>query len=121
MILVATRRTAELVLTLFVASLVVFGALYLVPGGPIAYLVHGQVTTPQTVARITAEYHLNEPFVPRYWQWLTGLFQGNFGTSLIYHESASALIADSGRRAAGAIKGAAGHRSSALVRFLGVG
>ncbi len=91
MLTIATRRVAELVLTLFVTSLVVFGALYLVPGGPIAYLIHGSGTT-QTVARITAEYHLNEAFIPRYWHWLTGLFHGDFGTSLVYNESAWSLI-----------------------------
>lgn len=90
--IVAARRIAELVLTLLATSLVVFGALYLVPGGPLAYLVHGQLVTPGMIARVTAEYHLNEPFIPRYWHWLVGLFNGDFGTSLLYHESAWSLI-----------------------------
>jgi peptide/nickel transport system permease protein len=93
MLLAATaRRIVELIVTLFVTSVVVFGALYLVPGSPIAYLVSGRSTSPGIVARVTAEYHLNQPFPQRYWGWLSGLFHGNLGRSLVSNETTWELL-----------------------------
>jgi peptide/nickel transport system permease protein len=89
---VVAKRLLELLLTLFVASLVIFAALYVVPGGPIPYLLHGQSATPAAVARVTAEYHLDEAFIPRYLHWLGGVIHGDFGASLVYKESAWNLL-----------------------------
>jgi peptide/nickel transport system permease protein len=90
--LIVARRCLELIFTLFIASLIIFTALYLVPGGPISYLLHGQSATPAAVARITAEYHLNEAFVPRYLHWLGGVVHGDFGMSIVYRESTWNLL-----------------------------
>jgi peptide/nickel transport system permease protein len=86
-------RLAGLVITLLVASFVIFGSLYLAPGSPITFLTHGRSMTPQAVAALSRQYHLNEPFAEQYWRWLTGLLHGDFGTSILYHESVGSLIA----------------------------
>ncbi len=54
------QRLISLVLTLFVASVVIFGALYLAPGDPATLLAGGHVT-PQIIAEIHQQYHLNDP------------------------------------------------------------
>jgi peptide/nickel transport system permease protein len=74
------------------ASFVVYGAMYVAPGSPVGFLLRGTNATPQAVAAVKAEYHLNDPFLVAYWHWLTGLLQGHLGTSVITHESAWSLI-----------------------------
>ena len=85
-------RLVGLVATLFIASLVVFGALYTAPGSPLTYLTHGRTMTPDAIASIKAEYHLDEPVWQQYLRWLDGLLHGDFGTSIIYHQAVSSLI-----------------------------
>jgi peptide/nickel transport system permease protein len=86
------RDLAGLVVTLLVSSFVVFAALYLAPGNPVAFLTKGRPVSPATVAQLNAYYHLNQAFGVRYWDWLTGILHGNFGTSIIFGIPVSSLI-----------------------------
>ncbi|WP_318216134.1 ABC transporter permease [Streptomyces sp. SCL15-6] len=88
---VATR-VAGLVATLFLASLVVFGALYAAPGNPLTYLTHGRTMSPDALASIKAEYHLDDPVWQQYLRWLGGVARGDFGTSIIYHQPVASLV-----------------------------
>ena len=86
------RRFGQLVVTLLVSSFVIFGALYLSPGNPIEFLTHGRVLTPAEIEAISRQYHLNEPFPVRYWDWLTGVIHGDLGRSLVYGTPVTTLI-----------------------------
>ncbi len=90
-------RITGLLVTLFFASLVVFGALYAAPGSALTYLTHGRTMTPEAIAGLKAEYHLDDPVWQQYLRWLGGAVQGDFGNSIIYHQSVSSLL---GSRAA---------------------
>jgi peptide/nickel transport system permease protein len=92
LMLFALRRLLGLAATLLVTSFLIFGALYLTPGSPLSYLVGGRTVSPQTVARIKAEYHLDAPFPTRYLSWLDDVLHGRFGVSLVYKESVGGLI-----------------------------
>ena len=87
------KRFAMLVATLLVASFAIYGALYLAPGSPIAALTGGRTLPPEVMAQIEARYHLNEPFLTRYWLWLTAAIHGDLGESIPLHESVNTLIA----------------------------
>jgi peptide/nickel transport system permease protein len=87
------KRLAMLVATLLVASFAIYGALYLAPGSPIAALTGGRTLPPEVMAQIEARYHLNEPFLTRYWLWLTAALHGDLGESIPLHESVNTLIA----------------------------
>jgi peptide/nickel transport system permease protein len=87
------KRLSMLVATLLVASFAIYGALYLAPGSPIAALTGGRTLPPQAMAEITARYHLDEPFLVRYWIWLTSALHGDLGESIPLHENVSTLIA----------------------------
>src|SRR5215467_11577968 len=78
--------------TLLVASFVIYGALYLAPGNPIATLTGGRSVPPEVMAQLEARYHLNEPFLVRYWSWLTSSLHGDLGESIPLHEKVSVLI-----------------------------
>ena len=87
-----TARIVGLVVTLFIASLVVFGALYAAPGNPLTYLTHGRTMSPDALASIKAEYHLDDPVWQQYLRWLGGVARGDFGTSIIYHQPVASLV-----------------------------
>jgi peptide/nickel transport system permease protein len=81
-----------LLATLLVSSFVIFGALFLAPGSPIAVLSGGRSLPADAVRILEARYHLNEPFLTQYWLWLKGVLHGDFGISIALREDVSALI-----------------------------
>src|SRR5260370_20649787 len=87
------RRLAMLVASLLVASFVIFGALYLAPGNPIAALSGGRSLPPSSLKVLEARYHLNQPFLAQYLYWLTNAMHGNLGISLVLRENVTTLIA----------------------------
>jgi peptide/nickel transport system permease protein len=86
------NRLVSLVVTLLVASVAIYGALYLAPGDP-ATLLAGGHATPSLIASIARQEHLNQPFVVRYWDWLDGVLHGNLGESFLYKQPVASLIA----------------------------
>lgn len=85
-------RIGGVLLTLFLASIVIFSSV-LVTGDPIAALAGGAKPTPDLIAQIRAEYHLDEPVWSRYWMWLTGVLHGDFGQSFVYKTDVMTLVA----------------------------
>ncbi|MFB8076226.1 MULTISPECIES: ABC transporter permease [unclassified Streptomyces] len=90
----AVRRVTEMAVTLLVASFVVFGAMYLAPGSPASFLLSGRSASPEALAAINAQYHLDDPFLVRYLSWLGDMVQGDFGRSITYRVDVSRLLAD---------------------------
>ncbi|MFE7331890.1 ABC transporter permease [Streptomyces sp. NPDC057565] len=90
----AVRRLAEMTATLLGASFVVFGAMYLAPGNPASFLLSGRSASPEALAAIKAQYHLDDPFFIRYLRWLGDMVQGDFGRSITYRTDVSRLLAD---------------------------
>lgn len=81
MIRVLAGRLLVFVPTLLLASVLVFGLTYLVPGDP-AVLIAGEYATDERIAQIRADLGLDRPFFERFWAWLLAAMQGDFGTSL---------------------------------------
>jgi peptide/nickel transport system permease protein len=86
------ERVGSLIITLLVASFLIFGALYLAPGDPAALLA-GNRATPEMLEQIREQNNLNDPFLTRYGTWLKDVLQGDLGTSFIYRQPVSALLA----------------------------
>ena len=87
------RRMAGLLVTLLVASFVIFSALYLAPGDPATLLLGNGQASPAVLALIRRQLHLDQPFLVRYLDWLTGALHGRFGNSFVYREPVSSLLA----------------------------
>lgn len=85
-------RLGEGILTLLVSSLLVFAALFLSPGDPIAILVGNRTVSAETIASLRAQYHLDEPFFVRWIAWLGDLLSGNLGRSITYRDEVWNLI-----------------------------
>ncbi len=75
------RRLLFGCLTLFVISVVIFGATELLPGD-LARQLLGQSATPETLAALREQLGLNAPAPLRYWNWLTAALHGDFGVSM---------------------------------------
>jgi peptide/nickel transport system permease protein len=68
------------VVTLFAVSIIIFSAVTLLPGD-FAQAILGQAATPETVAAFDKEIGLDRPPVERYFRWVGGVLQGDFGDS----------------------------------------
>lgn len=77
--------------TLFGVSLVVFILMRVVPGDPIAMMTPPGATEAD-VAQLRALYGLDQPILTQYFIWLTGLVQGDFGTSISLRQDVLSLI-----------------------------
>ena len=86
------RRLLVMVATLLVSSLVIYSALYLAPGTPLAALSGGKNLPRATVRLLDQRYHLDQPFLVRYWHWLTGIVHGNFGYSVVHQANVATLL-----------------------------
>lgn len=75
------QRLATLVPTLFFVSILIFLLQQLLPGDP-ALIIAGEDRDPSVIAYLRAKYHLDEPLPIRYFYWLSGVLQGDFGESL---------------------------------------
>ncbi len=87
------KRLLSLALSLMVASAVIFVAIEVVPGDPASYML-GINAQPDTVAALREELGLNVPHVQRYLNWITGLVQGDFGTSYTYRTPVAEMIGE---------------------------
>ena len=75
------RRLLLGVLTLFVASLVIFAATQALPSDP-ARAILGRSATPESVAELREQLGLNKPVVEQYTDWVGGVLRGDLGASL---------------------------------------
>lgn len=92
----AARRLAMLLLTLFVASFTIFGAMFVAPGNPVSALTGGRSISPEALDALESRYNLDEPFLVQYWRWLTNAIQGDLGTSIAMRQDVSELIVQRG-------------------------
>lgn len=86
------RQLVSTVLALFVSSVVVFSAMYAAPGDTLRFLTGGRSITPEATAEYRAQFHLDEPFLARYWRWLSDVAHGDFGRSLISRTPVADLV-----------------------------
>lgn len=93
MINIIVSKTLALLVTLLVASAIVFFVLEIVPGDP-ARLMLGINATDDAVAALRTQMGLDEPMLVRYFSWLAGMAVGDFGQSFTYSVPVRDLIAE---------------------------
>ena len=85
------KRLISLILTLLVATGVIFIMIEVVPGDPAAYMMGLSGSTEATEA-LRAELGLNKSAWDRYTSWVSGMLGGDFGISYTYRVPVSDLI-----------------------------
>jgi peptide/nickel transport system permease protein len=91
------RRLVLAVVILFLVTLVVFFAMRLLPGDPLIIFLgqqagSGSTMTEKELEVLRHEYGLDKPVTVQYANWLFGIFRGNLGTSINYHENVGKLL-----------------------------
>jgi peptide/nickel transport system permease protein len=87
------RRLLSLVPIFLIVSFAVFMLVALVPGDASVTLAGGENATPEKIAAVRAELHLDEPLASQYGRWLGDAVQGDLGTSLFTKVPVSEEIA----------------------------
>ncbi len=87
------KRFATFLLTLAVASVVVFVVLELLPGNA-AEVILGDTATPESLAALQARLGLDRPPLTRYLDWVGGLLSGHTANSISYDTPTAELIAE---------------------------
>lgn len=87
------RRLLQFVLVLLAASLLIFILCHLSRIDPVAVILGGRPSSPETIAALREKFHLNESLPAQYWRWLSGMLRGDFGTDFKYQQSVWSLIA----------------------------
>jgi peptide/nickel transport system permease protein len=91
MVALVARRLAVGVLIVWLASILVFLATQLLPGDAARELL-GRQSTPQALALLRKQLHLNEPPLTQYWHWLSDMVTFNWGQSLTSSSSVYAIV-----------------------------
>jgi len=87
-------KLGGLLLTLFLASLLVFFSRFLVPGDPIRFLLRGRKPSPEAIVEVTAQYGLDLPPWQQYLRWIAGVVHGDFGRSLQFRQDVTSVLGD---------------------------
>ena len=87
------RRTAQSIMVLWASSVVVFLLFFVGPGpGQVARTFAGRLATPERIAQIKHDLHLDQPLYLQYAHWAGNLLQGNFGYDYYKGESVRTAI-----------------------------
>jgi peptide/nickel transport system permease protein len=88
--LIAERILLSL-LTLLLVSMFIFLMLEILPGD-VASRILGRDATPESLAVLRAQLHLNDPALLRFGRWLGHLLTGDFGTSLVSNRPVADIL-----------------------------
>jgi peptide/nickel transport system permease protein len=88
------RRILAVVPVLFGVTLAVFSMLFLVPGDPVKIMLAEFVTTPEQIARMRAQLHLDEPVLVQYGRFVGNALRGDLGVSIRSRRPVAAEIGE---------------------------
>jgi peptide/nickel transport system permease protein len=87
------RRLLQLIPTLFLVSVLIFGLQQLLPGDP-ALVMAGEEKDPAVIEQIRQRYRLDQPLPMQYLYWIGGVLRGDLGESMRLGLPVSQLIAE---------------------------
>jgi peptide/nickel transport system permease protein len=85
------KRLVLMVFVVFGVTIVIFGMVHFLPGDPAAILL-GDRGTQQNIAELHEQLGLNKPLPVQYWQFVSGLVQGQMGTSLQFRQPVRDMV-----------------------------
>ncbi|HEV7666711.1 MAG TPA: ABC transporter permease [Chloroflexota bacterium] len=85
------NRLVLMVFVLFGVTIVIFSMVHFLPGDPAAILL-GDRATVQNAADLREQLGLNRPLPEQYWMFISGLVQGQMGTSLMFRQPVSEMV-----------------------------
>jgi len=91
------RRLVQAVIVFILVSIIIFLAIRFLPGDPIELFMaqqNFQTQSPEMKAELQHKFGLDKPQPVQYFDWITGVFRGDLGSSIYYHEPVSNLIGE---------------------------
>lgn len=88
------RRTAQALLTFALAVTLVFVVMRLAPGDPLAQLTEDRPVSAEAMARLRAQYGLDQPVGRQFLAFLGGVLRGDLGTSIMRGRPVTMLLAE---------------------------
>jgi peptide/nickel transport system permease protein len=88
-----SRRLVAALVTLVLATVVIFAVVEILPGDP-ALVMLGTDARPDTLAALRAQYGFDQPLIVRYSTWIAGLLTFDLGNSHAYGTPVAKLIGD---------------------------
>src|SRR5579859_2832544 len=85
------KRLILAVFVLFGVTVVIFGMVHFLPGDPATILLGDRATT-QNIALLREQLGLNKSMPEQYWLFVSGLVQGQMGTSLTFHQPVRDMV-----------------------------
>ncbi|HEY4166757.1 MAG TPA: ABC transporter permease [Reyranella sp.] len=86
-----TRRLLQIIPTVILVSMLIFGLQQLLPGDP-ALIMAGEERDPKVLAEIRQQYRLDRPIPEQYFYWMKGVLSGNLGESMRLKASVGSLV-----------------------------
>jgi peptide/nickel transport system permease protein len=86
-----TTRLLQIIPTLILVSMLIFGLQQLLPGDP-ALIMAGEERDPKVLAEIREQYRLDQPIPVQYLYWIKGVLAGNLGESMRLKAPVGALV-----------------------------
>ncbi len=87
------KRLLSLLISLAIASVVIFAVIEIAPGDPASFML-GLNAQPDTIAALRTELGLDVSKSERYLNWIGGMLTGDFGTSYTYRTPVAEMITD---------------------------
>jgi len=75
------RRVLQAIPVFFGTTLLIYAMVFALPGDPILALFGDKTPTDAQYAALQAEYHLDQPFITRYFIYITDVLHGDLGTT----------------------------------------
>jgi peptide/nickel transport system permease protein len=92
------KRLVQAVIVLIIVTIIVFFVMRLLPGDPLIIFMGQnsqlQAMDNEQIEMLRHQYGLDKSLVSQYFSWVGGIFTGNFGESIYYHEKVSKLLAE---------------------------
>jgi peptide/nickel transport system permease protein len=89
------QRVIQGVFVIIIVSIIIFLMMRLLPGDPLQFfLLDSQITqlTDEEYQNLLKDFGLDKSIAGQYFDWVSQVFRGNLGTSLIYHDSVFGLL-----------------------------
>ena len=81
MIWYIVRRLLQGIPVFFGSTFIIFSMVFLTPGNPVLRMFGDRTPAPEQIAALEAKFHLDQPFLTRYFLYLGDILQGNLGTT----------------------------------------
>lgn len=94
----AVQRFLQMVVIVFIISIIAFVIIQLPPGdfvdNYVTTVAGGETLTPEAVEALRIQFGLDEPIYSQYLHWMANVFRGNFGLSFQHQRTVADLLAE---------------------------